>query len=101
MTPQGQREASQSLAVQRLCEKWLLDCLTRHAVRIEPSLRAPSPENGNISACDQRRSAISPRGWRNREPGDRSPNSKSTLLAGISPATRDDFPECRTGWLER
>jgi hypothetical protein len=30
----------------------------RHAVRIEPSLRPPSPENGNISACGQRLLAI-------------------------------------------
>ena len=71
----------------------------RHAVRIEPSLRLPSPKNGNISACGQRLSAISPRHWRNREAGDRSLNLKSPLLAGISPTIRDGLPGDRTAWL--
>src|SRR6266852_3291561 len=75
------------------------DCVARHVVRIEPGLRPPSPENGNISACGGRLLAIPPRRWRNREAGDRSLNQKSPLLAGISPTIRDGFPEGRTAWL--
>jgi hypothetical protein len=64
-------KASQSVALQGLCEKWLLDCLTRHAVWIETGLRSRSPENGNISACSRRLSAFSPRKWPKSEPRDR------------------------------
>ena len=77
-------------------------------MRIEPSLRPPSPKNGNISAYSQRLLAISPCPWRNRKAGDRSLNLKSPLLAGISPTFRTAFlgtalagfaAGCGSAWL--
>ena len=61
--------------------------------RSKPSLRSPSPENGNISAGGRRLLAISPIRSRNRKAGDRLLNWKSPPLAGLSTSIRDaTFP---------
>src|ERR1700738_1836286 len=72
----------------------------RHAVRIEPSLQALSPENGNIPNIRRRLSAIWVPQRPISEPGDREPIRKSPLLAGISEVIEGRVSRRRTGWLE-
>jgi hypothetical protein len=72
----------------------------RRAVQIEPSLRTPSPENGNISKNCRRLSTISPRNRSNMESGDRSLNCKSPAIAGFSTKARGLIfgrPHCLAG----
>jgi len=75
------------------------DCVSRHAVQIEPGLQPPSPRNGNISNMRRRLSAISPWNWPNLESGDRPQIRKSPPLAGISGITEGKISWRRTGWL--
>jgi hypothetical protein len=58
-----------------------------------------SPENGNISGCGGRLSAISALYSRKRDPIDRCQKRKSPPLAGVSLTVRGDFSERRTAWL--
>jgi hypothetical protein len=76
-------------------------CELGHAVPIEPSLRSPSAENGNIPVSGRRLSALSPRKGKNSEAGDQGPIRKRPPLAGLSESNRDVFPERRTAWLGR
>jgi hypothetical protein len=68
-----------------------LHCKPADAVCIEPSLRPPSPENGNISKNRQRLSTISALIPSNRESGDRPLNCKRPPLAGFSANVRGQF----------
>ena len=70
-------------------------CQLDQAVQIEPSLRQPSPKNGNNSEYGRRLSAISPLNPLNRESGEHLRNRKSPpmagilrLLGGVSPGAR-------------
>src|SRR6266404_3732423 len=83
LNPHQNDTTTDSISIKTLEDLQARRC-PRHAVRIEPSLRLPSPKNGNISACGQRLLAISPLRWRNREAGDGSLNWKSPPLAGLS-----------------
>src|SRR6266704_5171734 len=73
----------------------------RHAVQIEPSLRPPSPENGNTSKIRRRLSAISPSERSNSKSRDRQPICKSPPSAGFSAPTEGKFSEGGTAWLGR
>jgi hypothetical protein len=68
-------------------------------VQIEPSLRLPSPENGNISKNRQRLSTDSTHNPLNWESGDRPLNCKSLPFAGFSAIVRGQFPDSSTAWL--
>jgi hypothetical protein len=75
------------------------DCKLGRAVQIEPSLRPPSPKNGNFSNVRRRLPAILVGKCRKPEPGDWCLIRKSPPLAGFSAGKRDIFSEFRTGWL--
>jgi hypothetical protein len=76
-------------------------CKLGHAVQIEPSLRSPSPKNGNNSNIWRRLSANSQGKRPNSEPGDRWRIRKIPPLAGISGIAGGKISRRGSAWLGR